>query len=663
MNWAEERGDENKVVLSSVIGARSVSLSGIRYVIIHPLMRCSTLHPSGLTSIKDYLASQELIGNMGGRAGRESDGLVTEICMPHTASGHEQTLSDDSSRDSQYILQHLEQYWHLKIWRASIRSHSLRQALPPLPEAALHLVDARYHGVTWSDLCMSPRLAHFVEEANKQGVGLEALRLACVMDCGAASFNPNQIFFPAKGPKQECPLLAFSNILKDLEVWVQYARAVALDQAVTVNSLKIFPNRLFKARALLWKNNKSDQFQSSKLTLETQSQLLIKLLALAIPELVARKSNGNWYCSGFRVRGQALPTTASSGWLLCFNATESPGSSGGADQGQPCLKPTFCLPCPEQPYVATLVCVSDSSVQDDCFLMGLICSWRVLHIFPLWIACKSGGKAADLCTVWSKAPLCNFGLTIYNGNDFRNDRGHDVSGPPLAALYEETHSHCSLKSIFFLNDPQFFPALTGTQFPRLMRAATEELQRHDVQVCDGQEFLGDLVLRDDMHFHVSSTATVVEMYSKVIFEALRLSSVSDKFLSSDPVQESPKLVDTIDSCTASPMEIDPDQISAILNEVHSEIAYLHEVMEITQPRDFSSQCSSVRCPDILSGSPWLRIPFVENYEIRPRIADNPHTWLHPNALDSDGQPSIYYHGTPGLYGLNILQERHLIMAL
>jgi len=254
--------------------------------------------------------------------------------------------------------------------------------------------------------------------------------------------------------------------------------------------------------------------------------------------------------------------------------------------------------------------------------------------------------------VWSKAPLCNFGLTIYNGNDFRNDRGHDVSGPPLAALYEETQLHCTLKSIFFLNDPQFFPALAGTQFPKLMRAATEELLRHDVHLCEGQDSVGHVVLRDDMHFHVSSTA-------KVILKGLRLSSVSDKFLSSDPVQESPKLVDTIDSCTASPMEIDPDQISAILNEVHSEIAYLHEVMEITPPSDFSSKCSSVRCPDILNGSPWLRIPLVDSYEISPRFDDKIHKWLQLNALDSNGQPTIYYHGTPGLYGLNILLERHL----
>ena len=97
-------------------------------------------------------------------------------------------------------------------------------------------------------------------------------------------------FLPAEGPLPGCPLLAFSNILKDLDQWLHHAKAVALDKAVPLNSLKIFPKRLVKARALLWKNNKSDQLQSSKLTLETQSQLLIKLLGLAIPELVARKS-------------------------------------------------------------------------------------------------------------------------------------------------------------------------------------------------------------------------------------------------------------------------------------------------------------------------------------------------------------------------------------
>ena len=49
--------DGQMVVLSTVIGARSVSLSGMKYVITHPQMRCSALRASGFTRIKDYLVS------------------------------------------------------------------------------------------------------------------------------------------------------------------------------------------------------------------------------------------------------------------------------------------------------------------------------------------------------------------------------------------------------------------------------------------------------------------------------------------------------------------------------------------------------------------------------------------------------------------------------
>ena len=102
------------VVLSTVIGARSVFLRVMKYVIIHPQMRCSFVHASEITRIRDCLVSQELEGNMAGRAGRESDGLVTKICMPHSASGQGHPLIDDSAQASEYMLQYLEQYWYSK---------------------------------------------------------------------------------------------------------------------------------------------------------------------------------------------------------------------------------------------------------------------------------------------------------------------------------------------------------------------------------------------------------------------------------------------------------------------------------------------------------------------------------------------------------------------
>jgi len=197
----------------------------------------------------------------------------------------------------------------------------------------------------------------------------------------------------------------------------------------------------------------------------------------------------------------------------------------------------------------------------------------------------------------------------------------------------------------------------------MMRAATDELMKNQVQVCNGEDCVGCVDLRDDMHFHVSSTAMVVDMYSKVIITALRTASVSDNFLSGNNVHEAPQLVDEISTCHASPMDLDHNQVPAISllqNEFHSEIDYLHHVMHLCADSDFSDKCSSVRCPAILNGAPWLRIRLEDAYEIGPRLDEKTQKGLHLNALDSEtGGPSTFYHGTHGLYALNILSQRHL----
>ena len=191
--------------------------------------------------------------------------------------------------------------------------------------------------------------------------------------------------------------------------------------------MKIYPRRLRKAQALWWKNDPETQLQPSVLKVESQSDILVHLLARSIPEFVARNASGKWYCSGFRVRGMVLPDSSPSGWILVFNPSVMHWTKQGPDQGQPCLKPTFCLFAPLQPYVATVVCVSDSTVEEDCFLLGLISAWRKANIFPLWIACKSGGIVEDLAIAWTRAPVTDFGLTIYNGNDFRNRQGDSLA--------------------------------------------------------------------------------------------------------------------------------------------------------------------------------------------------------------------------------------------
>ena len=123
------------VALSSVIGARSITLEGMKYVIIHPHVRSSSLHPCGFSRFRDYLVSKELKGNMGGRAARESDGLVTELSVPHSASGQEQPLLDSSENASETNLQHLDEFWDVMIWRDSIKGTALLKSLPEVPPA------------------------------------------------------------------------------------------------------------------------------------------------------------------------------------------------------------------------------------------------------------------------------------------------------------------------------------------------------------------------------------------------------------------------------------------------------------------------------------------------------------------------------------------------
>ena len=242
--------DGPMVVLSTVIGARSITLSGMKYVIIHPYVRSSSLHASGITIIRDRLVSKELIGNMGGRAGRESDGMVTELSVPHSASGQEQPVRDSSETVSETILQHLEEFWHIMIWRGTIPGTPLLESLPDVPAATRHLVTLRYHDLQWSPLAMSPRLASFVDEAKKAGVGLEAMRIACILERGAGTFNPKAVYLLEDESPQGCPLLGLSEVLKDLERYLGYAESVAKERGVTMTSLKIYSRRLKKARDL-----------------------------------------------------------------------------------------------------------------------------------------------------------------------------------------------------------------------------------------------------------------------------------------------------------------------------------------------------------------------------------------------------------------------------
>ena len=80
-----------------------------------------------------------------------------------------------------------------------------------------------------------------------------------------------------------------------------------------------------------------------------------------------------------------------------------------------------------------------------------------------------------------------------------------------------------------MNDPDFFPELASMNFLILMKSAKDTLEKEGAQVCDGRDWLDEGVIRDAMHFHVRSTATVVNMYSEVMIKAQQESSGTGKF--------------------------------------------------------------------------------------------------------------------------------------
>jgi len=66
-------------ILSTIVGARSVTYYNLKYAIIHPAMRAEVLGPSGLSRMTDRPLSEELQGNMAGRVARTHPGVVTYL--------------------------------------------------------------------------------------------------------------------------------------------------------------------------------------------------------------------------------------------------------------------------------------------------------------------------------------------------------------------------------------------------------------------------------------------------------------------------------------------------------------------------------------------------------------------------------------------------------
>ena len=132
-------------------------------------------------------------------------------------------------------------------WQATQQAQENFGPFPALRADAVYLAQLRYPGVCKSDLKLSPRLAAFVLDAQRHEVWREALHLACLLECDAATFPPN-IVDSAAGQEMTCPLLRFSHILENVRGFLDSAREVSNTTGKNLVDIRISVRKLKKAR-------------------------------------------------------------------------------------------------------------------------------------------------------------------------------------------------------------------------------------------------------------------------------------------------------------------------------------------------------------------------------------------------------------------------------
>jgi len=129
---------------------------------------------------------------------------------------------------------------------------------------------------------------------------------------------------------------------------------------------------------------------------------------------------------------------------------------------------------------------------------------------------RPGAKAKDFSIMWGKAPKCDFGLTIYNGNDFTSK--DQVSENEIQAHLQSMVDASSVKCgtpFFICNDPKFFPRLDQSDSGfrgRMLRAIDFLESRTQRTVWQCSAYVGVAKLRDAQHFSSKCVDIVVRMY-------------------------------------------------------------------------------------------------------------------------------------------------------
>ena len=410
-------------------------------------------------------------------------------------------------------------------------------------------------------LPFSPLYAAFVHEGERQGVGREALSLACLLASDAATFLPQQVATEwavdcaqqGSGVLNDCSnhsaagqvgsdavsaaghvgcdaLVQLCRVLEDLEAFLKSAER-QLDSNSNGGSggarghllrVKVSVRKLRKAARLWWKADPEGVMQKSDLPDEQLAFTLIGLLETIHPENVATRVGQRWFAAGHRVRGDGLECLGNQTQASIFNP-KADRYRKAADHSMSCLKPLLCVPMTGQAnrVLEDVVIISDSTLNLPGVIYGLCCELRRRGLNLLWIATISGAGMQELHKAWKSAPPCRWGLTVANLNDAMKNDPWCVTHEALEFLHEllrKASEVCTGEHALFVNNASFYPDLRPSVYPELVRQVTEFVRTCEARVIDGEHYINRVKLRDSMHFAAESTEIAVQMYIEAILQ-------------------------------------------------------------------------------------------------------------------------------------------------
>ena len=200
----------------------------------------------------------------------------------------------------------------------------------------------------------------------------------------------------------------------------------------------------------------------------------------------------------------------------------------------PHMSAKICFPLPSASAEAakTLVIVSDSTLELPGVIYGLQRAASLIEPTPvrlLWIAVCPGAGANKLAKAWTKAPKCDYGLTVVNLNDCVKGTLYDFTEQNEADLKDLVRlaaAHCTVRSDLFINHAEFYPRLDPI-YKVLVPLYTRAARDAGAIVHDGVDALRSIKLRDTMHFDAESTREVVEMYISAVRSMLEMQPPRD----------------------------------------------------------------------------------------------------------------------------------------